>query len=115
MKIKITKYSDVLCENALWAKDFFSRMIGLLGRKSFGEIDGLLISPCSQIHSIGMKFNFDAVYLDNTYRIIELYQNVGKNRIMPYNVAVKNILELPIGTISEKKLGVGDVLKIINK
>lgn len=111
--MKIMMYSEIICENAAWAKDFLSRTVGLLGRKSFDDIDGLLISPCSQIHSIGMKFNFDAVYLDNTYRIVSVYENIEKNRILPYNIAVKNVLELPSGTVSAKKMEIGNVLKII--
>lgn len=115
MRILIKKYNEIVCEDAQWAKDFWSRMIGLLGKRSFTNFDGLLLSPCSQIHSIGMGFNFDAVYLDNTYRIVAIYENIGKNKILPYNVAVSNVLELPVGTVSTKNLEVGDVLKVINK
>ena len=110
--MKILKCSEILCENPIWARDFWARLKGLLGKKDFGDNDGLLISPCSQIHSIGMKFNFDAVYLDNMYRIVALYENIGKNRILPYNIAVTNVLELPSGMIKQKGLKVGDVLKI---
>ena len=113
--MKIVRYSEPVCEKPLWARDFFSRLKGLLGKNDFGENDGLLISPCSQIHSIGMRFNFDAVYLDNMYRIVALYENIGKNRILPYNIAVRNVLELPQGTIQQKGLEVGDVLKIIKE
>ena len=110
--MKILKNNEIICDNAILANTPLRRLIGLLSRKSFNDIDGLLLSPCSQIHSIGMRFEFDAVYLDNTYRIVALYKNIKKNRILPYNIAVKNILELPLGTIKLKKMEIGDVLKI---
>jgi len=110
--MRILKNFETICQNAFWANTVISRMIGLLNRKSFGDVDGLLLSPCSQIHSFGMKFNFDAVYMDKDYKIVALYENVGKNKILPYNVAVKNVLELPEGSISGKKLELNDVLKI---
>ena len=112
MKVILPKNNQVICENLKLANDVFSRMVGLLGKKTFDTFDGLLLSPCAQIHSIGMKFKFDAVYLDNTYRVVALYKNIEKNRIMPYNIAVKNVLELPCGTIENKKLEIGDVFKI---
>jgi len=113
--MKIVRYSENICENANWAKDFWSRLKGLLGKKEFSGFDGLLISPCRQIHSIGMNFKFDAVYLDNMYRVVALYDNIGKNRILPYNVAVSHVLELPVGTIKSKKLEIGDSLKVVNE
>lgn len=110
--MKIFNSTQIICNNAFEANTFVKRMIGLLGKKSFGNMDGLLLCPCSQIHSIGMKFSFDAVYLDKNFRIVALYENVGKNRILPYNVAVKSVLELPSGTISSCKIGINDVLEI---
>lgn len=108
----IKKNSDVICRNAKIANNFLSRLKGLLGRNEFGDIDGLMLSSCRQIHSIGMKFNFDALYLDSEYKIIAIYENIGKNKILPYNVAVSNVLELPKGMVQDKNLGIGDVLKI---
>ena len=113
--MKILKNNKIICENVLFANTVIKRLVGLLGRKSFNDIDGLLLSPCSQIHSIGMKFEFDALYLDNTYRIVALYEKIGKNRILPYNISVKTVLELPSGSIAKKNLEIGDVLKIFEE
>lgn len=110
--MKILRDTEIICENILYANTPIKRLVGLLGRKNFNGIDGLLLSPCSQIHSIGMRFNFDAVYLDSNNMVIALYNNIAKNRILPYKIKAKTILELPVNTISVMKLGLGDVLKI---
>lgn len=114
MKIVYKKNDKIIAQNAQWARDFFSRMKGLLGRKTFSgndNIDALLISPCKQVHSIGMNFPFDAIYLDNTMRVIEIFENVRPCRILPFNAAAKSILEMPAGSCKNQGLEVGDVLK----
>lgn len=110
--MKIFKDTQIICRNAFEANTFTKRLIGLLGQKSFGDTDGLLLCPCSQVHSIGMRFRFDVVYLNSDFEIVALYENVEKNRILPYNIAVKSVLELPAGTICNLKIGIKDVLKI---
>lgn len=111
--MKILKNDEIICENILFANTPIKRLIGLLGRNEFNDIDGLLLSPCAQIHSLGMKFNFDAIYLDKNYKIIAIFENIKKNRILPYKYTAKYVLELPLNTIKNNKLELGDVLKII--
>ncbi len=112
MRIKSLRNNQFICENAIWAKSFLTRMIGLLNKNNFDSFDGLLLSPCSQVHSILMKYSFDAVYLNKNYEIITFYKSVEKNKILPYNSVVKHILELPAGTIELKKMEIGDVLRV---
>ncbi len=110
--MKILKDGESICTKALRASTILSRMVGLLGKNSFGETDGLLLSPCSQIHSIGMRFEFDALYLDKNLKVIKVYENIRKNRILPYNITAKIVLELPSGTITDKGIKIGDILEI---
>ena len=111
--MKILKNNQIICNNVYLANNPIKRLIGLLGKKEFCESDGVLLCPCSQIHSFGMQFSFDAIYLDSEYKIIALYENIKKNRILPYKHSAKNVLELPLGTIKNKKLEPGDELKLI--
>ena len=46
------------------ATSMWSRMRGLLGRRSLDEGAGLLIDPCSSIHMFFMRFPIDVVYLN---------------------------------------------------
>src|SRR5581483_2863174 len=50
----------------------FRRMRGLLGRDELGPADALLIRPCSQVHGIGMRHPFDAVFCDDELRVLEV-------------------------------------------
>jgi len=113
--MKILKNTEIISNNILYANTPIKRLIGLLGRTSFNDIDGLLLTPCSQIHSIGMRFVFDAIYLDKNNKIIALFENISHNRILPYKLNAKSVLELPKGSIIEKNLKIGDILDIIKE
>ncbi len=113
--MKILKNNITICERVLYANTAIKRLIGLLGKSNFNEIDGLLLFPCSQIHSFCMRFDFDAVYLDKNNKIVDLFQNIKHNRILPYGIKTKKVLELPAGVILEKELKIGDILDIIEE
>jgi uncharacterized membrane protein (UPF0127 family) len=56
------------------ARHFWSRAIGLLGRRSLGARQGLLIMPCDSIHTCFMRWPIDVVFIDragNITRIVE--------------------------------------------
>jgi uncharacterized membrane protein (UPF0127 family) len=93
------------------AEDLSSRLVGLLGtrRLEFGE--GLWISPCNGIHSFGMRFEFDALFLDSRMKVIGLYNRFRKNRISRVFWAARGVLELPEGTIETTGTEVGDEIE----
>jgi uncharacterized membrane protein (UPF0127 family) len=53
----------MLAENSL------ERMRGLLARPPLEEDQGLLLSPCSSVHTFGMRYPIDLVFLDRGWRI----------------------------------------------
>jgi len=50
----------------------FRRIRGLLGKAELGPRDALLIRPCSQVHGIGMRHAFDAVFCDDDLTVLEV-------------------------------------------
>ena len=93
------------------ARGFFDRMIGLLGKNRLEEEEGLWISPCSCIHSIGMRFVFDALFLGPDGKIVWLREGFKKNRVSGIIRSACGVLELPEGTISRTKSAVGDEIR----
>jgi uncharacterized membrane protein (UPF0127 family) len=71
-----------------------SRLIGLafLDRDEAG--DGLLIRPCRSVHTFGMRFELDLVFLDSDRRVVEVRREVGPNRVIRCQRA-DSVLELP--------------------
>jgi len=49
---------------------FWERMIGLLGRRALPAGHGLLIVPCGAVHTLGMRFAIDLVFLDGAGHVL---------------------------------------------
>jgi uncharacterized membrane protein (UPF0127 family) len=71
-----------------------SRLLGLalLGRERAGA--GLLIPRCSSVHTFGMRFPIDVLFLDADVRVIELRRAVPPCRLIRCPGAMA-VLELP--------------------
>jgi len=91
------------------ANSFFSRLRGLLGRKSLPAGDGLLIWPCSSIHCFGMHFPIDVVFLDRHARVISIRENMIPGSHASQRQA-RCVLELCAGEVKKYKIQVGDQL-----
>lgn len=48
----------------------WARMRGLLGRNGLPSGEGLLISPCNAIHTLGMRFAIDVRFYDRQGRLV---------------------------------------------
>ena len=55
-----------------------SRLVGLLGRSEFDGV--LLLVPCNDVHTFGMKRALDIAFVSAEGRIIEAHRNVKPNR-----------------------------------
>ncbi|MGD0859401.1 MAG: DUF192 domain-containing protein [Terracidiphilus sp.] len=83
---------------------------GLLGRSHLAPGEGLWILPCEAIHTFGMKFPIDLVYLDGKNRIKKLCREVPPWRLSVC-LSARSVLELPSGAIRETKTRPGDTLE----
>lgn len=83
-------------------------MRGLLGTESLAAGAGLWIRPCRGIHSIGMKYAFDALFLDPEKKVVGAYRGFPRNRVSRIVRSADGVLELPAGTIEATGTRVGD-------
>lgn len=89
-----------LAPNLSVADTFFKRLKGLLGKKVLPQGEGLWIKPCKSVHTFGMQFPIDVVFLDKEKRIIALFKNLPPNRITRLLPNAKSVIELPVGTLN---------------
>jgi hypothetical protein len=85
--------------------------IGLLRSPKLQPGEGLLLAPCHAIHTVGMPFNIDVVFLDETDIVLGAVSDVGPGKQVMSPGAV-SCLELPPGTIERSGTRFGDPLEV---
>lgn len=95
------------------ARTFSRRLIGLMGRSTILDEQGLYIPGCKSIHTFGMKFAIDVLFLDKEMKITKIV-----SRLKPYRMAfapfsTRDTLELASGVLKPHDLNVGDKIALI--
>ena len=102
----------VLAQKAKIANTPLLRLRGLLGRSFLDQGEGLIIEPCSSIHTCFMRFPIDVLFLDNNNKIVLLANNLPPWRLFGTLFKGKIALELPTGTVIKTETKVGDFIEI---
>jgi uncharacterized membrane protein (UPF0127 family) len=100
-----------LIARARVATTYWSRFWGLMGRGPLPPGEGLLIDPCSSVHTMFMRFPIDVVFLDRGDRVIKVAAE-----LKPYRAALcrgsRRVLECVAGTAQVAGIRIGDQLRI---
>jgi uncharacterized membrane protein (UPF0127 family) len=100
----------VLATEAEVADTSRKRKVGLLEHQSLPDGQGLWIVPCEGIHTFGMKFAIDVVFLNRKKKVMKVRPDMGRRRISLCLLA-HSVLELPAGTAAATGLQRGDELE----
>ena len=99
---------------AVVADSYVGRLVGLLGKTKrwarFGA--GLWIVPSRGVHTIGMLFPIDLVFLNREKEVVHVEEHVRPFRISRVSLKASSVLELPPHTIYRTGTRVGDRLEI---
>lgn len=90
----------------------FARLKGLIGRLKLRFDEGLWIVPSCGVHTLGVLFPLDLIYLDENHRVIQLIEHFPRFRIAPLRAQAASVLELPTHTIYSSQTQQGDQLLI---
>src|SRR5512134_693320 len=106
---------NCLAAEAEMPRSVFGRMRGLIGRslKAFPPGIGLWINPSMGIHTFGMRFSIDVVYLDSRKQVIRLYRRLAPCRFAAVSMQASSVIELPAGTLGQTQTEVGDILEFL--
>lgn len=85
------------------------RMRGLLGRNLLPVDEALLLKRCASVHTFGMRFAIDVVFLDRFERAVAIHHDLRQRRIV-FNLRAAHTLELSAGVARTLGLTVGDQL-----
>jgi uncharacterized membrane protein (UPF0127 family) len=103
-----------LATDLLLADTHWSRLRGLMATEveKFPPGSGLWIVPCRGIHTFGMRFAIDVVYLNAEQQVVYVQENLRPWRMAPVRLSAISVVELPSGTIAQTRTGVGDVIDV---
>lgn len=99
-----------LAESADIADTSSKRRTGLLKHSALQAGEGLWIAPCEAVHTVGMKFAIDVLFLNKKRRVLKIRRDMQGWR-MSACLWGHSVLELPAGTALETGTSVGDQLE----
>jgi hypothetical protein len=96
------------------ANTHWTRFCGLIGTAApdfqFGQ--ALWIVPCRGVHTFGMRFPLDLIYLDRSGNVVEVLEDVRPWRVAPIRFSAASVLELPASAIYTSGTQRGDRIEI---
>lgn len=110
MKIINRTQGTVLGWRVSLADTWWSRFRGFLGKAAPGRGEGILLAPCNAVHTMGMRFPLDVIFLTVDGTVVQLESFLRPWRIRRGARAARYVLEVPAGTISATRTTLGDEL-----
>jgi uncharacterized protein len=110
--INVTRQT-VLAGRVAVAVTFWDRLIGLIGRSRLDPDEALWISPCRSIHTLGMRFPIDAVFLNSGKTVVKTITGLRPFRICLGGRKAVSIIELPAGILAGTGTLPGDRIDLI--
>jgi uncharacterized membrane protein (UPF0127 family) len=86
------------------------RTVGLIGRQVIEPGTAMLISPCSQVHTIGMRFAIDAVFCDAELCVLAV-DTMAPGRVGRPRRGAHACFELPAGAAAAAGIERGTTLR----
>lgn len=101
----------ILVSDLYIAQNFWQRLKGLLGTSELAAGKGLLIRPCSSVHTLGMKYPIDVLFLSSELEVLKVVDSLQAMRAV-YCPGSSFVLELPAGTAIKTSTAIGHYLGI---
>jgi len=95
-----------LLTDVMHTTSLLERMRGLLGRRPLLENQGLLLRPCSAVHTFGMRYPLDLLFLDREWRITKMVDSLNPYR-MAWSFGASMVIEMRSGTLNQLNLTPG--------
>ncbi|MBI3322007.1 MAG: DUF192 domain-containing protein [Candidatus Omnitrophica bacterium] len=109
--IQVERTQRSVAVEARAACSWRSRLVGLLGRRALAEGEALFFPHCRSIHTIGMRFPIDAIFVDRAWRVVAVRAHLGPGRLLLPVWGAWGVIEAACGTVERVGLNVGDRLQ----
>jgi uncharacterized membrane protein (UPF0127 family) len=110
MRITNRTRNTLLGTRVLRAASWWSRLRGFIGRPEPMQGEGILLVRCGAIHTWGMAFDLDVLFLDERGTVLKVLRALAPWKPPQRVRGAKYVLEVPVGTIDMSGTQVGDEL-----
>lgn len=93
----------VLADRARLANSAWDRMVGLLGSDDAGG--GLVLEPCSSVHTAFMRYPIDAIFVAADQTVVERYCPLPPWRMTRWVRGAVRVVELAAGRAGDTERG----------
>ena len=107
-----TTRQTTLADDLRIADTHWTRLRGLVGASALPPGQGLWIVPCRGVHTLGMSFAIDVIYLSAENTVVHLESDLTPWRFAPVRWNAKTVLEVPPATIRATGTSLGDSIEI---
>lgn len=108
----VSEHGVTIAHHVGIANTFLRRLIGLLGHRDLPLDHGLLFTPGGTVHTLGMRFAIDALFLDNQGRILKIAHGLRPNCFAVAPSGTCAVLELAAGRAGAFDLSCGDTVHL---
>jgi len=97
--MKLMYGDSVLVPNLIPAFRIIDRMVGLLGRDGLQPGSAMLLRPCGSIHTVGMRFSLDVIFVDSDMRVTKVVRGLKPGRLCLGGRGAKAAIEMESGSL----------------
>jgi len=102
----------LLAERAMLADTPPSRRRGLLGTDRLEDGSGMVLVPCRQVHTFGMRYAIDVVFVDRSLRVLRVVEGMRPWRLGAPVPRAAAAIELPDGKAADTGTAPGDAIQL---
>lgn len=102
-----------LLAQCTYASGFFTRLIGFMGKTRIPGERGILFPSCRSIHTFFMQVPIDVIFLDGSYRVLEIHECVEPGLVLRARQRdAKHTLETSGGWAKDHGVETGDMFAL---
>ncbi len=109
--LNLTRHA-LLGDYIVVAANPWARLRGLLGHPPLQHGEGLLLRGEKAVHTFGMRFSIDVVFLDSQGNVLHLEHAMVPGRASPMIWRASDVLEIPAGTLQDTGTREGDQIQL---
>jgi len=85
---------NIIADKLEMKDSFLGRLTGLLSRSGLKDGEGIILNPCTQIHTFFMRFNIDVIFISKDFKVIAVKEDIPPWRLSPLYLKAKYTVEV---------------------